>query len=299
MMTNREQALTTMFMALKSELELESGVFQENEDFNDESKVFLTALEYNLKCGTEAHASNSGYSTDKQTAKENLCESAANLSGKAYYKFRKLGKMNLAEQLHTEPTEYLYVSDSECANMAQTSLDLMKANLVDLGPKTVTADMLNELQKEIEHYKSVQGMSATVHGVSPALTKKYKDSFGPVLVSVENLKYLVRDFKGTNLAFYDRVMASTIVPTINIHHTTLSINALAKSNGAGVPKIVFSLATAKKSGTTDENGMAEIELIKAGMDTLTGVLEGKTVYSGPIHIKRGSANHTEVVIEGM
>jgi len=135
LMTNREQALTTMFTGLKTQLEQEANVYQENEDFKDEVKTFESAFEYNKKCGIEAHVSNSGFSLDKLAAKEKLSDMASNLSGKAYYKFRKLGKLNLAEQLHTEPAEYLRASDSNCASLAQGAIDLMRANLEDLGPK--------------------------------------------------------------------------------------------------------------------------------------------------------------------
>ena len=242
LMTNREQALTTMFTGLKTQLEQEADVYQENEDFKDEVKTFESAFEYNKKCGIEAHVSNSGFSLDKLAAKEKLSDMASNLSGKAYYKFRKLGKLNLAEQLHTEPAEYLRASDSNCASLAQGAIDLMRANLEDLGPKTVTVEMLEDLRKCIVHFEEMQGTSANVHEVSPTLTKKYKDSFEPVLVSVENLKWLGRDFKEINLGFFERFMASTVVPTINVHHTTLSISATAKSDESPLPDVVFTLS---------------------------------------------------------
>ena len=296
-MTNREQAQMSMFIALDKELTDDESVYQGDADYVAEVAAFRTAFQANKDAAEKAHVDNSGFSQDKLNQKLVLSQMASNLSGKAYVKFVNLNKLNLAEQMSTEPTDYSIKADSVCATLAQKAHDVMHDNLADLSPNTVTDANLVDLQKEIDKFTELKGSSEIVHEVSPELTQQFKDSFKPVMVRVDHLKLLTRDYKSSNPGFYTRLMASTKIPTINVHHTYVGGHVTRKSDGKPILGAVFSLTKGGKSDTTDHEGDFLIEEVKAGEDTLTGVLDGNVVYTGYITIKRGKTNHFDVVIE--
>jgi hypothetical protein len=232
-----------------------------------------------------------------------MADDASNISGKAFVRFTKLGKLSLAEQLPVEPTDYTHVADAESARVAQAAHDLLALNIGDLGPTLITTPMLDELQKKIDKFTELKGTSEAVHEVSPELTQKFKDSFKPVMDELENLKFLARDYKKSNNGFYTRFMASTVIPTVNIHHTYVAITATGKDSGKPVENILCELTKAKKSAITNWEGNAMIEEVKAGADVLTASIildngEKKVVYSEHIKIKKGTTNSFKVVIEG-
>ena len=298
-MTNKEQAVTTMITALGVELVKDNGAFAGNQDFIDEVGLFNDNAKKNSSAATAAHVDNSGFSAEKLKAKLALTALVSNLSGKAYVKFINLGKLSIAQQLHIEPSDYSHAADSNCAKLAQEAHDLMDTNIGDLTPNTIDAGMLNGLQKSIDFFKNTAGSSDTVHETSPELTKKFKASFKPVMVNVEHLRLLGRDYETSNNDFFTKLMASMVIPPINVHHTIVSITATAKSTGKAVENVVFSLTKAGKSATTDFEGNAEIDEVKAGKDILTGVYNGAVIYTAHIAIKRGKTVHFDVVIESL
>ncbi len=298
-MTNTEQAKMTMIAAVKAELVTSASAYTGNQDYIDEVALFNINAQKNSDAATAAHVDNSGYSADKMTAKIALTAMASNYSGKAYVKFTNLGNATLAAQLHIEPTDYLHASDSQCAKLAQEARDLMNTNIALLTPNTITAAMLTNLQSKIDAFKLIQGSSDTVHAVSPDMTRKFKDSFKPVMTNVDNLKLLTRDYETSNPKFFARLMASTVIPAINVHHTNVEVHATAKSTGKPVEGIEFSLTRANKSAITDYKGNAEIEHVKSGEDVLTGKMNGNTVYTAHVKIKRGTLNHYDVVIDSI
>ena len=94
----------------------------------------------------------------------------------------------------------------------------------------------------------------------------------------------------TNNGFFTRFNDSTQIPTINIHHTYVSITSLEKGNNKPIEGIVFSLEKGKKSATSDYNGIAIIKKVKCGPDKLTGVLNDKILINTHIKILRGKDN---------
>ena len=298
-MNNRQQAQMTMFVALKAELVASATAYTGNQDYIDEVALFNINVQKNSDAATAAHADNSGFSAEKLTAKKELAKMASNMSGKAYVKFTNLNKTSLASQLHVEPTDYNDVSDSQCAKLAQEAHKLMSDNIGDLTPNTITAAMLTSLQGKIDVFTQKQGSSDTVHEVSPEMTRKFRDSFKPVMINVDHLKLLTRDYELSNPKFYARMMASMVIPTINVHHTNVEVHATAKSTGKSVEGMEFSLTKANKKDTTDFEGNAEIEHVKSGDDVLTGKINGAILYTANVKIKRGKLNHYDVVIDSI
>ena len=297
-MTNREQAQTGMFIAVEKELSDDSGHYDTNNAFKAEVLLFLAAWLANKTAGEKAHADNSGFSQEKLDKKIIVSDTASNLSGKANVKFINSGKPSLAEQLNTEPSDYSQKADAECARLAQVAHDFLAENIDLIKPDYVTPEALAAFQEEITNFIAIKGNSEIVHEVSAELTQIYKGSFAPVMMTIDHLKFLVRDFKTTDFDFYTRFMASTKIPTINVHHTYVEGHVVGKVSGKIIEGGVFTLTKGKKSGTTDYEGNFKIEEVRSGKDILTGVLDGDIIYTGHITIKRGTTNHFEIVVEG-
>ncbi len=297
-MTNKEQADGSMFNAVESVLDVDSAVYEDNDDYVEEVAIFRAAHAINIAAATAAHQDNSGFSLEKLNAKIELGGMASNFAGKAFVKLNRLGKQSIAGTLSYEPTDYLHVADLACATLAQSAHDIMHTNIGDLG-STITAANLTSLQDSINKFNHLQGSSEAVHAVSPDLTKAFKKSYKPVKSSIVNLKLLTRDYKTLNQGFYDRLMSSTLVPTINIHHTYVSIYTVAKTTGEPVEGIVFTLTNGRKSGTSDYEGMTKIDEVKSGKDILTGVIGETVVYTAHIKISKGTTNHYNVVVESL
>ncbi len=297
-MTNNEQAQKTMFNALDKELDADSAAYEGNEDYVAEVALFKEALaDHNAKAAA-AHADNSGFSADKLKQKIILSDRASNLSGKAYVKLMNLDMQSVADQLHIEPTDYNHVADSECATLAQAAHDLMYSQLSVLSvTNTITAAMLVDFKKEIDKFVGIQGTSEMVHAVSPLLTKAFKDSFKPVMMRRDNLILLTRDYKTSNPGFYERLMASTVIPTINVHHTYVEVNVKGKNTGKPIEGVLFTLSNCNKTGTTNWEGNAKLEEVKKGPAVLRGETASKVRFEAHIVIKGGVTNHYDVVIE--
>ncbi|MEI8202936.1 MAG: hypothetical protein WCH34_07990 [Bacteroidota bacterium] len=295
-MKNTEQAELTRNAGLDARLTAESGNYTGNVKLIAKIAEFRDAYAENLACSAAAHPNNKGFSILKQNGKLALGETASTLSGLAYVALTDLGKIDVAEQLHINATDFTSVADSDCSAVAQNDHDVMFAHKTDLLPD-VTDLMLTDFQDEITAFNGLQGTSETVHEVSPTLTKAFVASFRPVRKIIEQIKLLMKPYKKTNKDFYDRVMASTIIPAVNVHHTFVNISVVNKNVSKIVEGIVFTLTKAKKAGSTDWEGKLTIEKPRAGKDVLTGVLNGKVVYLGHIEIKRGRENDFDVQID--
>ena len=297
-MTNTEQAQKTMFVALDKELDVDAAAYDGNEDFEAEVAAFKEDLaDHNAKSAA-AHADNSGFSADKLKEKIILGDMGSNLSGKAYVKFINIGRQDLADQLHIEPTDYKQVADSACATLAKAAHKLMSDNLTLLSPtNTITAAMLVGFQNQIDKFEGIQGTSETVHEVSPILTQEFKDSFKPLMMRRDHLILLTRDYKTSNPGFYDRLMASTVIPTINVHHTFVEVHVVGKTTGKPIEGVVFTLSNSKKTAFSNWEGNAKLEEVKGGKAVMKGELAGKVKYEAHIEIKSGKVNHFEVGID--
>ena len=303
-MDNVQQAELTRNLNLKTELGNSATIYQNNPAMVTAAADFNAVNDLNLQAASAANPNNSGYSKEKNNYKKTLSKNAANLSGKAYVKLNKLGKTVIADTLSINPTDYFSLADSAFAALCKKAYDIMLANVDDLKPDYVTEAMLTAFLNKINTFLSLQGTSDLKHEVSPLLTETFDQSFKPVRLAVEEIKLMVRDFDDPDYqyydsAFYSRVMTACEMPTVNVHHTYVNIVVIDKSTGKPIEGIFFSLENAKKSGTTDWEGKLTIEKVKSGKDLLTGVLNGKTVYSEHIEIKKGRDNdfNIELTVE--
>jgi hypothetical protein len=301
-MTNVQQADMTMFAAVKKELADDSGAYDGDEAMQAAADAFNEANDVNLAAAAAAHPDNSGYSEEKNNNKLVLAKLASNLCGRAFVTLSLQNKTSIAAQLSIFPTNYSSLADSPCASLAQKVHDVMSDNIGDLTGY-VTAAKLVEFQKAIDHFKELQGTSDYVHEVSPELTEDFEDSFVPVKEKVEHLKLLVRDYEITNNAFYKRLMASTVVPTVNVHHTYVAIYAYSKETQRPLENITFTLTKGKKSAITDWEGNALIAEVRSGKDVLTATIgdenNPKILLKLNIKIIRAKSNFFKIAIEGL
>ena len=286
------------FATIKAELEKDGNAYEDDEAFQTAVDAFMAANDINLAAAAASNPNNKGFSKEKKNAKIKMSKNAANLAGRAFVTLNLQEETSISEKLLINRTSYIKESDSEAAKLAQAGHDLM-VKYIDLLTGYVTLPKLVLLQTDIDNFKNCQGTSEMEHEVSPALTKKFEDSFAPVETCIGNLVLLGRDYEESNNEFFTRFMASTAEPTINIHHTYISIHCVGKDSGNPIPNIVFTLEKSKKTATSDWQGIALIERPIAGKDTLTGTLNGKVIYVGHIVILRGKTNPLILTIAEM
>ena len=237
-MNNIYQAEMTRNQATETQMGLDSGCYTGNATLNTKFGQYKVANLANRKAASAAFPDNSGYSELKQEKKNALSEKASSYSGVSYVILTDLGKIEIAETLNVHETDYVKLADVACQALAQSAHDIMLENVEDLGDD-VTEEMLEELQDEIDAFAAVKGTSDAKHEESPELTKAFVESFVPVRKLIVQMKLLLKPYKKTNKAFYDRVMAAMEIPAVNVHHTYVNICASEKGTGQAMEGVVF------------------------------------------------------------
>ena len=298
-MLKRQNAEMTMFETLETELDKSSGIYANNIKFKAAVTSFKADKLINTNLAAATHTNLSGFSQEKSDQKIILASLASLLAGKAFVALSLLDKTGLAEQFHKEPTDYIGVADLECATLADNTIDLLTENLPDIKDGYVTEDDIVELRKVKAHFVELKGTSQQVQEVAPELRKAFDDSFAPVKKRISFILYLVRDFLKSDPAFYNRVVACSILPTIAVHHTSLIITLTDSATGQPVEGAEFELLKAKKKLLTDHNGTAEWYILRYGDDTLIGRLKGEIFYNQPIKVRKATLTQINLTVEVM
>ena len=296
-MDKRQNAEMTMFETLKTELEKSSSIYAANVMFKKAVAAFLAAKQINSDLAAATHTLNDGFSQEKHDKKTLLANKAALYAGKAYVALSLLDKTSLAEQFHKEPSDYTGIADLECSTLADNTITLLKENLDDLKPDAVTNENIDELQKVKDDFLAQKGNSQHVHEIAPELRKAFDDSFAPVKYRINHLLYIVRDFKESDPAFFDRVNTCSILPPIPVHHTSSVITLTDKATGKPLEGGEFEFVKAKKKVITDYDGIGEVYIMRYGKDLLIGTYKGVIIYQEHVDIHRGSVNQFIITIE--
>ncbi len=295
-MNNDLQAEMTRNQTTETQMGLDSGCYTGNVKLNSKFGEFKVANSANRQAAAAAFPDNSGYSALKNEKKIELSETASTYSGLSHVALTDLGKIDIADTLHVNETDYSSLADVACQALAQSAHDIMLENVEDLG-EDVTEAMLEAFQDEIDAYGAVKGTSDAKHEESPALTEAFENSFVPIRKIIVQLKMLLKPYKKTNKAFYDRVIAAMEIPAVNVHHTYVNICVTEKGTGKAMEGVVFTLTKGQKTGSSNWEGLLTLERMKNGEDVLTGVFNGKVVVLAHINIKRGRANDFTFEIE--
>ena len=297
-MDNTLQSEMDRNLAVVTRFGLEAANFVGNAKLLAKVAKLILAWEDNKKAAAAAFPDNSGFSQLKRDKKIALCETASTWAGMGHVALTDLGKIDIADTLHVNLSDYLPFADSVTQANAQSTHDILAENIGDLDDY-VTVDGLEDLQAEIDAFSATKGTSDTKHEESPLLTKAFEESFIPVRKIIEQLKMLMKPYKKTNKPFWDRIMAACNIPAINVHHTYVNICVSEKGTGKAMEGVVFTLTKGKKTGSSNWEGLLTLERMKNGEDVLTGVFNGKVVVLAHINIKRGRANDFtfEIVVE--
>ena len=297
-MENTLQSEMDRNLAAVTRFGLETANFTGNAKLNAKIAKLVLAWEDNKKAAAAAYPDNSGFSQLKRDKKLALCETASTVAGMGHVALTDLGKIDIADTLHVNLSDYLPFADSVTQTLAQATHDILVENIDDLDDY-VTEVELEAFQTEIDTFGATKGTSDTKHEESPLLKKAFEVSFIPVRKLIEQLKMLMKPYKKSNRACYDRVIASMEIPTVNVHHTYVTICASEKGTGQAMVGVIFTLTKGKKTGSTDWEGLLTLEKMVAGDDVLTGVYNGKVVVEAHIHIVRGrtSSFNFEIVVD--
>ncbi len=298
-MKKRQRAIMNMADTFDAELTDDSAIYTGNKQFEDGVAAFRARKLISVAAMKAAYPDDLSFSNEKLTAKIKLAIKFSILCGLAYVELKKKGQLSLAESLSCNKSEYTHLPDLDCATLAEAMHKVLLDNIELIDIPSITIEILTELLKQIEAFKSLQGTSSKENKTSPVLTKAFDDTLPPLLESVEDLKKLVGFYFETKPDFYARVMATSAIPTVHVIHTYIIITAILKSTGKPAVGILFALEKAKKTGITDRNGILKFNEARSGEDILTAYFEGKEILNNKVSIKRSTTNEWEVVIEGM
>lgn len=299
-MNNEQQAETTEFNSVDTVLTNWNSTWTGNVATSDAVTEFRLRKLTNHDLAIETGADNSGFSQNKLIAKTNAANEAATLTGIAYVRFKKLGRNDLANQLDISVTNFTQASDGNSETLLNANSKLMRDNISLLNPDYVTPTEVDALDELIVIYEETQGTSTSVHSASPEIQAQFNDSFAPVKEEIDFLKLIVKkQFKLTFPKFYDQLAAASKLPTVNVHHTIMSMHATKKSDGSVVEGLLISETKSGKNAVTNYLGDATINEVKNGTDVMTAIYNGQPVYTGHINNKRGHNNHYNIIVESL
>lgn len=239
-------------------------------------------------------ADNSGYSQQKMNAKLDMSFDAAVYSGNAYVHFEEAGKHDLSSQCHINSSDYSSLADSAAAALAQEAHDFLNSHIAELSPDSVTAANLTDLQAKINTFIATQGTSGVVHQVSAADTAAFKAALAVADDRIAKLLILAKKYKKSNANFYDKLILATTLPPVNIHHTNLIVTVVNATTKVAVAGATIAIEGSIKTATTDVNGIAKLEKIKAGNSNVTIAAAGLTAKTIIIAVQRGKDNAINV-----
>jgi hypothetical protein len=235
-----------------------------------------------------------GYTENRDVVRTSLAHEIAIICGNAYVKFNKLGKHDLAEQLHINETDYLDGKVENALHYAQTGHDIMASHLTDLTDY-ITATDLSNLQTLINNLTTAEGQTLSLHQASPADTAAAEAAILKTDEDIHNLLIVIRPLQKTNLSLYNAIVLNSILPPVNIHHSYLTVTVRDAATNALFQGAVLTINTSdKKTATTDDTGIGKIDRLRSGPTILTITAPGKPVKRIHLQISIGKNNTLEV-----
>ena len=288
-MTKTEQAkLTTLkgtasFMAENNALWISVPlIVTANSNYND-------AFDDTTTKSADAGNDDSGYSDAKTLAKTIFADEASSLCGYAAMVWIS-SNPELYKQCLQEPTDYLSISDSDCASVGLKMYNLLNDNIASLTDDYVSAIDVKNLEKLLNTFTTTQGSSDSAHTTSPVATSDFKLALAYSMLQITNLKKAARKVKVTQPEFYKKLLAVTKVATINIHHTHIHINITDSTSLLPLPKVVATFSNSPKTAESDIKGNIVIDIFKGGNTTITLRLAGYHDFVAILNIASGKDN---------
>jgi hypothetical protein len=279
-MNNRDQARKTRANTLNIFLldPKNATEFAASKAFKQQAKLITDAdVDVDDKAA-KADGNVSGFSKTKLEKKQEMSEELSIHAGSAYVHFENIGRHDLSGDLLLNAYEYMALADSAAAAAAHKVYTILNTNIALLEPDFITALDCADCLTTITDFEQAKGNTEVAHKTAPTDKIAFTLALDTFDAETEKLLLLARKLKKTNLDFYNKLVAASKMPVINVRHTGIA-GTVTKASVAQMDATLVIEKTTKKD-TTDVAGKYSIKQIKAGTYTATCTLatgEAKSV----------------------
>lgn len=294
-----QNAKTTMYSGYDALLKKDTTLYSSNVAFSEQKTLFDTAYTDLITKAGKVGINLTGFTDQKDVAKEQLALETSDLCGFAFIKLESLGLHDISAQLLIHPTDYTHLTDSQAGITAQKMQKLMSDNQTLITDDYVTVLQLTGLQSTITAYKKSKGTTTELHKTSPEDTKAFEDAFEPVDNAIFGSLTMGKAFRTSQPLFYKDLVAVTKLPPIIAHHTPLSITVINKLTKQAVinAKAESQLPKNIRTEIADSKGIIVFATIRQGMQTITVSAPGYKSVTFQINIHRGQDNAITIELE--
>ena len=289
-MTNREQAKMNRNLGCCTFLDDNFAIFEDDAAMVSACNKMKTDCAAAFKSSTDMEADNTGYSADKVDAKKVVCELASKLCGNAQIRMLELDNKTLYNMLHSTKKYYFDVADALTSSRLQFAKNVMGANLIQITADYVTAEQLVDFQTKIDKYNSFTSISTNVNKTSKTITAQFKKELKLTSTDINIIKTLVKNFKETQVEFFEGVLENCKTPTVKVLHTNVSITIIDANSGKKLEMVSGSLSNSKQLPVSNKLGVMNYARVKRGKAMATFKLDGFVEQSKEIRILVGKDN---------
>ena len=297
-MTNRQAAQETRNIAVCAFLEVPANlaIYTANVAFSTSATKMQTDSAAAVIAGTNAAADNTGYSMDKEIAKEGASQMAAQLCASCIVQLVILGNNALAKSLNGSASYYFAAKDAICTTRLMSMYNTMDTNLVLITPAYLTAAQLATFLTTINTYTTTKGSSTLINNNSPVLTKTFGTAMKLTSTDVATLKELAKFYKKTQPVFYAGIMKACKMPAVTVRHTPVVINVTNASDNSALSGAESMLTKSKELLISNIDGAIKYLKVSAGAATGTISKVGFITKILPMEIVRGATNTFNVAL---
>ena len=297
-MTNRQAAQETRNVTVCEFLLVpaNAAIYAGNVAFSTIATKMQTDSAAAVVAGDNAVADNTGYSMDKEIAKDGASQVAAQLCASSIVKLDMMGNNAISKSLNGTVTYYFSAKDAICGNRLMNVYNVMHTNLATITPDYLTAPQLVTLLSKITTYTSTKGSSSLINNNSPVLTKAYGTAMKLTSSNVATIKELAKFYKATHPLFYDGIMKACKMPAVTVRHTPVIVTITDASTTGVLAGVGGTLTKSKEIPVSNVAGIMTYATVSSGSATATFAKTGFITDIRTLNILRGKTNNFFVAL---
>jgi hypothetical protein len=297
-MTNRQAAQETRNVTVCEFLLVPANatIYTANVAFSTIATKMQTDSDAAVVAGNDAAANNSGYSLDKDIAKEAASQVAAQTCASSKVKLDLLGNNAISNSLHGAATYYSTAKDAICGNRLMNAYNVMHTNLAMITTDYLTTAQLATLLTKINTYTDTKGSSSLVNNNSPVLTSTYATAIKLTSKDVATIKELAKFYKTTHPLFYNGIMKACKMPGVTVRHTPVIITITDASTTGVLAGVAGTLTKSKEIPVSNVAGLMTYATVLSGSATATLTKTGFITDIRTLNIVRGKSNSYSVAL---
>ena len=291
-MTNRQAAQETRNVTVCEFLVVpaNAAIYAANVAFSTSATKMQTDSAAAIIAGTNAAADNTGYSMDKEIAKDAASAIAAQLCASSKVKLDIMGNNAISKSLNGTITYYFAAKDAICTNRLMNVYNIMNTNLVLITADYLTSAQLANFLAKINNYSTTKGSSTLINNNSPVLTKTFNTAMKLTSSDVATIKQLAKFYKTTQPVFYDGIMKACKMGAVTVRHTPVVVTIRDASTTGVLADVAGTLTKSKEIPVSNVAGIMTYATVSAGSTTATFAKTGYISDIRELNILRGKTN---------